>query len=328
MTFWSFYKKSRDFGWRSQRIEDSHHYIFDLISNDSLFVSISPMKKKSGNSSSFTLYLFIFLICIVSIVIYLNQTVLTFPQPPNIRKEPPPIISTKDNAKAISNKKKIAYAITVTKDGHFLDGALVLGHSALKVHDASKGYNSEYDAELVAFVTSTVQYARPVLEKYGWKVLERPLPVELSEIRNEKYVTNMRSSGCCGADEFLKLWAYTLIDYHRVVHLDMDSIVYQNMDELYDIDKEMLYTGDWNMKGSSPVPPVQGGFIVIRPSMTTFEEYKEVIREGNYSPGKGWGGSGIGAFWGGQTIQGILPYYYHSLHPGEALEVNRLVTNV
>jgi hypothetical protein len=36
-------------------------------------------------------------------------------------------------------KKKIAYAITVTKDGHFLDGALVLGYSALKVHNASKG---------------------------------------------------------------------------------------------------------------------------------------------------------------------------------------------
>ena len=29
----------------------------------------------------------------------------------------------------------------------------------------------------------------------------------------------MKDSGCCGADEFLKLWAYTLTEYHRVVHL-------------------------------------------------------------------------------------------------------------
>jgi hypothetical protein len=29
-------------------------------------------------------------------------------------------------------------------------------------------------------------------------------------------------------------------------------------DELYSIDKEVLYTGDWNMRGSSPVPPAQG----------------------------------------------------------------------
>ncbi len=39
----------------------------------------------------------------------------------------------------------------------------------------------------------------------------------------------MRDSGCCGANEFLKLWAYTLTEYHRVVHLDMDSVVFRNM---------------------------------------------------------------------------------------------------
>lgn len=92
----------------------------------------------------------------------------------------------------------------------------------------------------------------------------------------------MKDSGCCGASEFLKLWAYTLTEYHRVVHLDMDSIIFRNMvssllfiqlytadvvivnsdsyeqDELYSIDKELLYTGDYNMQGNSPVPPVQG----------------------------------------------------------------------
>ena len=35
----------------------------------------------------------------------------------------------------VKKKKKIAYAITVTKDGPFLDGALVLGHAARKVHE-------------------------------------------------------------------------------------------------------------------------------------------------------------------------------------------------
>ena len=58
-------------------------------------------------------------------------------------------------------KKKVAYAITVTKDGHFVDGALVLGHSAKRVHDISKGFHSEYDADLVAFVVPGVKYARP-----------------------------------------------------------------------------------------------------------------------------------------------------------------------
>ena len=60
-------------------------------------------------------------------------------------------------------------------------------------------------------------------------MLERRVPVEIDEIVNRAYAELMRNSGCCGADEFLKLWAYTLTDYHRVVHLDMDSIIFNNM---------------------------------------------------------------------------------------------------
>ena len=61
---------------------------------------------------------------------------------------------------------------------------------------------------------------------------------------------------------------------------------------------------------------------MIRPSLARFEEFQHIIRAGDYS-GRGWGGSGIGNFWGGQTIQGIIPYFYHSLHPGDAMEMNR-----
>lgn len=126
-------------------------------------------------------------------------------------------------------KKRVAYAITVTKDGPFLDGALVLGYAAKKVHDSSKGFNSIYEADLVAFVAPEVVKARPILEQHGWQILEKELPVGLEDIENKDYAKNMRESGCCGASEFLKLWAYTLTDYHRVIHLDMDSIIFNNM---------------------------------------------------------------------------------------------------
>lgn len=140
-------------------------------------------------------------------------------------------------------RKKVAYAITVTKDGPFVDGALVLGHAALKVHDASQGFQSKYDAELVAIVAPGVSTSRIILETYGWKIVERGLPVQLDEIVNRKYAENMRNSGCCGADEFLKLWAFTLTEYHRVVHLDMDSIIFKNMvsNRLYDVKLEAIY---------------------------------------------------------------------------------------
>lgn len=218
-------------------------------------------------------------------------------------------------------KEKVAYAITVTKDGHFVDGALVLGYAARKAHLQSK-----YGVDLIAFVAPTVITARSILSANGWKVLEKGLPVALDEIENQNYAQKMKNSGCCGADEFLKLWAFTLTDYHRVIHLDMDSIIFQNMDELFDLDKEMLFTGDYNMKGRSPVVPAQGGFLVVRPSMDTFHEFQAIIRKGDHT-GKGWEGSRIGNFWGGQTIQGIVPFFYHVKHPERGEEVNRCLYN-
>jgi hypothetical protein len=136
------------------------------------------------------------------------------------------------STKTDNGRKKIAYAITVTRDGPFLDGALVLGHAAMKLHRQSDNpthYNSKYDAELVAIVAPTVVTSRVVLKKFGWKIAEKDLPVRIDEIINKDYANDMKNSGCCGADEFLKLWAYTLTEYHRVVHLDMDSIIFKNM---------------------------------------------------------------------------------------------------
>ena len=240
----------------------------------------------------------------------------------------PPVV----NMAKVAPRKKIAYAVTVTKDGKFVDGALVLGYAARKVHDASKGYPSEFDVELVAFVVPSVVTARPILKEHGWRVLERPLPVSLDDIENKAYVEKMKDSGCCGADEFLKLWAYTLTEYERVVHLDMDSIIFQNMDELYKASSpnfktyELAHTADYNM-GTKPVPPVQGGFLAPKPSMDTFEEFRAIIRKGDYVGGKGWENSHIGKFWGGSTIQGILPFFYAKKHPGEAQELNRCIYN-
>lgn len=71
--------------------------------------------------------------------------------------------------------------------------------------------------------------------------------------------------------------------------------------------------------------PCLGGFLVVRPSMARFDELRAIIKKGDHRAGSGWGGSGIGNFWGGQTIQGIVPYFYHVVHPGDSLELNRYV---
>jgi hypothetical protein len=72
--------------------------------------------------------------------------------------------------------------------------------------------------------------------------------------------------------------------------------------------------------------PVQGGFIVLRPDMNVYREYVEIVREGDFREGTGWGGA-IGLFHGSMTFQGIVPYYYDVLHPKQSVELNRCVYN-
>ena len=87
-----------------------------------------------------------------------------------------------------SGRKKIAYAITVTKDGLFLDGALVLGYGIMKLHHENGKTNniywdskqldkiplntyvdqrvptmSKYGADLIAFVTPNIIHAKHIL---------------------------------------------------------------------------------------------------------------------------------------------------------------------
>jgi len=70
----------------------------------------------------------------------------------------------------------------VTKDGPFVDGALVLGYAARKFHSAAHGFPSPYDVDLVAFVTKKVVTTRAVLQRFGWIIMERDLPVALDEV--------------------------------------------------------------------------------------------------------------------------------------------------
>lgn len=169
-------------------------------------------------------------------------------------------------------------------------------------------------------------------------------------------------SGCCGEKEFLKLYSYTLLDYPIVIHLDLDSIILKPLDDLFDVmmDSSMgvngvgagggaaaarsripvnfnealpkqvdaYFTRDYNMvnPGHKHVG-VQGGFLVVRPSMAAFEEYVSIVLEGNFKQGNGWGGEGYGGYFGAQQIQGICSYYYDFKHPGRFIGRMYFVAN-
>jgi hypothetical protein len=189
------------------------------------------------------------------------------------------------------------------------------------------------------------------LADVGYTLLERPTLVAVKDIRGDYLRENIEKSGCCGEKELIKLEAYTLVHHPIVVLLDLDTLVMKPLDSIFDLmlgkgsadnvdimrkDQPLptqinaFVTRDYNMVPPSnrrkPGPPVQGGFVVLRPSMDVYHEFVEIIKEGNFVGGKGWGGV-VGWFYGGLTIQGILPYYYDLLHPGNVVELNRCIYN-
>eukprot|EP00756_Hemistasia_phaeocysticola_P049022 Hpha_TRINITY_DN23449_c0_g1::TRINITY_DN23449_c0_g1_i1::g.113932::m.113932 len=219
---------------------------------------------------------------------------------------------------AADGRPVVAYAITVTKDGPYVDGAAVLGHSILRQHRT--GGESRYAAELVALVKPTcvrtkVQLRSLKVAGQEWRILDRVCPIDLK--KTPKVYQDDAAGGCCGADELIKLHAWLLTEYHRVVHLDMDTILLQNIDDVLERNASLSYTVDWGMASpASRKPPVQGGFLVVRPDPAVFQELQAFAQRGGFVPdGTGWEKSYTGHFWGGATIQGLLAFFFNVVHP-------------
>ena len=257
---------------------------------------------------------------------------------------------TAPNAKAT-----IAFAISLTgcdRNGLHVQGAAVLGHSIRLNSAANPQSSSRYGYKLLIFVhPDAVSCAKP-FEDVGFEVLVRETPVNVTEIRGEFLRTHVHKIGCCGAKEYLKLYSYhqMMMEYPVVVHFDMDCILLRPLDDLFDAMIEgpqstaaknlpvmfgnplpekidAFFTRDYNMiKPGKKYPGFQGGFLVVRPSQEAFEEYRELILEGNFVGGAGWNRT-FGGYWGAQQIQGLCSYYYDGIHPGTAVELNRCYYN-
>ncbi|KAL7514674.1 hypothetical protein ACHAXN_011906 [Cyclotella atomus] len=259
-------------------------------------------------------------------------------------------------------KPTIAYTVTLTGCGKndkrystadamnlIHQGAAVLSHSIHLAH-----LNSKYNYQMYALVHPTAKECSVHLPELGYTVLVRNTPFDKSDIRGQYLREHIDKASCCGEKEFIKLYAYTLINHPVAVVLDLDSLVLQPLDVLFDaiiegedlqqstIDRlpihqngkkipkkiDAFYTKDYNMinPGSHDVAGVQGGFLMVRPSEAIFDEYIDLVLEGNYIEGRGWGGK-YGYFFGGAQVQGICAYYYSGLHPEEGVELNRCRVN-
>lgn len=299
---------------------------------DSSTAAPSISHKKSVN----TLRGFLFLILAFSILTILASSFFlpSAQQQQRTSKQQlhPQIPPRSSNTKQQEEPIRIAHVISLItchradRVQGFRDALVILRHS---IHQNSihSHPNSKYSYQMYALVHADggCDVQLPLLRQLGYIPLVKETPVDISSItNNEWYKNHVEGENCCGSKEFMKLYAYTLMEHPIVVHWDLDVVVLKPMDDLYDA---MLYDKDSNrgkvargrlhiqrpqyqelpdridafitrdVTSGAPweaVQAVQGGFVVARPSMEHFEMYRQFILEANYTKGRGpasgWGG--------------------------------------
>ena len=222
----------------------------------------------------------------------------------------------------------VAYAFSLVKCGDhqnhiagLIGAALVLLHSIHKISSRNPLSGSKYDYKMYAIVHSKAQVCADVLKKVGFEIIIVDPPVETKEIKGKFLRENIHKERCCGHDEFIKLYAYTLPE-EIIVHTDLDFTFFKPMDHLFDaihfskdspegktarniIELERpgeelpdkigaFLTRDWTQTARGNWPPgFQAGFLVARRDPSVINDLVKIIKEGNYSEGwgktSGWG---------------------------------------
>jgi hypothetical protein len=265
----------------------------------------------------------------------------------------------------------IAFTITITScppNATYvtIDGPAVLSHSIHLLHsNLNHSKSSNYrNYSLYAIIHPDAEACTRHLPKFGYKRLIRYLPFKIRKIKSLEYRRFIELNGCCGSREFLKLWAYTLVQHNVVVQLDVDGFLNLPLDPLLDVMLKQKYfsssdidtsekfleprfrlhpwfeklsgidfafTRDYYQQSKITTDRqrygVQGGFLVLRPSWDIFQDMTRLLLEGNYTEVKGWARSYFGGYYGSPQIQGFLSYYYATFHPYRAIELNRCYYN-
>jgi hypothetical protein len=140
---------------------------------------------------------------------------------------------------------KVAYAISLIEctDNHksgqssvagLQDASIILRHSIHQNSVRNPASGSKYDYEMYAIVHEQAKACAPVFEDAGFQIMIKDPPILASEIQGDYLRTNIQKEVCCGAHEFVKLYAYQ-ISAPLVVHLDIDFIFRKPMDAVFDV---------------------------------------------------------------------------------------------
>lgn len=200
----------------------------------------------------------------------------------------------------------MAINILITRDpgiqGGFLDSAGALVQSIIEAKSVHK-------ITLIALVHKDVKYCLPILEAMGYEIRAYDTPFQIEDVENKKIGEEMKTDGCCGILEALKLWAWTWTEFDVVLSIDADVHFHKNFDELFELKTTLGWTHGATADRNQEL--MNGGYLIIKPNKKHFDDMVELLKEGDFRDGRGWKGSGIGWVYGGRTIQGIFCLVCH-----------------
>ena len=203
--------------------------------------------------------------------------------------------------------------------------------------------SSRYASKVFVLATPETKTTRCVknLKQAGFQQRLVDFPVKFSEIEEVEgakiFRKRIRTDGCCGEKELIKLHVYSMTNFPVAVHLDLDTLVVNPLDPVLDamvlpadnpngraardllfaseepegsnkfryprmatptykttipvdkLDVQAYYTRDYNMlpRRKGLKVGLQGGFIIVRPNLTTLETLVGMVRSGKYYNAKG-----------------------------------------
>ena len=138
------------------------------------------------------------------------------------------VVTSDGSSGANKGPIQVAYAISLIKCSDFqsstsglIDAATILRHSVHQQSLRNPNSGSKYDYKMYAIVHKNAESCSHMLEDLGYHIIVKDSPVKISEIRGEYLRKNVHKEWCCGADEFIKLYAYKIDSHPIVVHTDI-----------------------------------------------------------------------------------------------------------
>merc|ERR1740127_304890 len=243
----------------------------------------------------------------------------------------------------------VAVAAVVTRfnnakvPSEFRDSLALLAQSIIDVNARSKW---KLVPVALCIEGAIAEEAEEVLKVLGYEVVMKPHMLTKQNISKDARSDfksqlqdaedNLHSFGGVLQD-LHKLWGMTLTEYDRVLIMDVDTMLFEPLDDVFELSKDFSLTStiDWGMvQRNGRFPPIQTGFLLFNPALTAQQvpEILSIYKRGQWSQemsaddkeyvptqNGGWERSDVGSFYGGATTAGILSYYYLQHLPGAAV---------